>query len=59
MKGFLLMDKIKQIELFIRKLNINQKIKIIGSQRTHWLDILSISSIKQINILLQKQTKTY
>ncbi|WP_252319447.1 hypothetical protein [Spiroplasma endosymbiont of Lariophagus distinguendus] len=29
MKGFLLMDKIKQIELFIRKLNINQKIKII------------------------------
>ncbi len=53
------MDKIKQIELFIRKLNINQKIKIIGSQRTHWLDILSISSIKQINILLQKQTKTY
>ncbi|WP_252319306.1 DDE-type integrase/transposase/recombinase [Spiroplasma endosymbiont of Lariophagus distinguendus] len=52
MKGFLLMDKIKQIELFIRKLNINQKIKIIDHCKNQY-------SIRHLSQYLQLNRSTY
>ncbi len=53
------MDKIKQIELFIRKLNINQKIKIIDHCKNQY-SIRHLSQYLQLNrsnILLLKTNK--